>query len=29
MSLEEILLGGGGVLLAAMTLIQVAPSMGR
>ena len=25
MSLEEILLGGGGVLLAAMTLIQVAP----
>ena len=25
MSLEEILLGGGGVLLAAMTMIQVAP----
>ena len=25
MSLEEILLGGGGALLAAMTLIQVAP----
>ena len=25
MNLEEILLGGGGVLLAAMTLIQVAP----
>ena len=25
MSLEEILLGGGGVLLAARTLIQVAP----
>ena len=26
MSMEEILLGGGGVLLAAMTLIQVRPS---
>ena len=29
MNLEEILLGGGGVLLVAMTLIQVAPIKGK